>query len=367
MQFCVLALLVSGVAVPQAQPPEALLKEALAQHQAGNLDAAIANYREFLKVQPRSLPARGNLGAALARLGRLDEAIAEYRKALEIDPANPALHLNLGLAFFKEARLDDAVAEFDLVRAKQPGNKQVLLLSADSYLRLGENKKVIDLLTPLDAREPNDRAVSYLLGTALIRENDVARGQVIINRVMKDGESPEALMLIGASQFAAQDNKAALRTLSRAIELKPELPGLQALYGQAKLNDGDPAGAKEAFLAELKLNPLDYDSNLNLGALCRIEKNWEDAAKYLYRARQIRPRSIALKYQLGNLEVGLGNIEKGRRMLEEVTREAPDFIEGHVSLATVYYRLKRKEDGDRERATVGRLNEEAQKKELKKR
>jgi hypothetical protein len=40
--------------------------------------------------------------------------------------------------------------------------------------------------------------------------------------------------------------------------------------------------------------------------------------------------------------------------------EEPKFVEAHVSLATVYYRLKRKEDGDRERAIVKDLSLEIQ-------
>ena len=47
-------------------------------------------------------------------------------------------------------------------------------------------------------------------------------------------------------------------------------------------------------------------------------------------------------------------------MLEELIAESPSFVEAHVTLATVYYRLRRKEDGDRERAIVERLNAEAQ-------
>jgi len=46
--------------------------------------------------------------------------------------------------------------------------------------------------------------------------------------------------------------------------------------------------------------------------------------------------------------------------LESIVKEADNFTEAHVSLATVYYRLKRKADGDRERAIVQRLNAEAQ-------
>ena len=55
-----------------------------------------------------------------------------------------------------------------------------------------------------------------------------------------------------------------------------------------------------------------------------------------------------------------GKIEEARMALERLTKESPQFVEAHVSLATVYYRLKRKEDGDRERAIVLKLNAEKQ-------
>jgi hypothetical protein len=46
-----------------------------------------------------------------------------------------------------------------------------------------------------------------------------------------------------------------------------------------------------------------------------------------------------------------------------MVKEAPNFTEAHVTLATVYYRLRRKEDGDRERAIIAKLNAEAQEKQ----
>jgi hypothetical protein len=45
-------------------------------------------------------------------------------------------------------------------------------------------------------------------------------------------------------------------------------------------------------------------------------------------------------------------------MLEAIVKEAPSFLEAHVALATAYYRLQRKVDGDRERAIVEKLNQE---------
>ena len=46
-------------------------------------------------------------------------------------------------------------------------------------------------------------------------------------------------------------------------------------------------------------------------------------------------------------------------MLEPLVAEHPSFSEAHVSLATVYYRLGRSEDGDREQAIVQQLKARA--------
>jgi len=56
-------------------------------------------------------------------------------------------------------------------------------------------------------------------------------------------------------------------------------------------------------------------------------------------------------------------VEQARAALESLVKEAPEFLEAHVSLATVYYRLKRKEDGDREREVVKKLNAAVQAKQ----
>ena len=50
-------------------------------------------------------------------------------------------------------------------------------------------------------------------------------------------------------------------------------------------------------------------------------------------------------------------------MLEAIVKEAPDLVEAHVQLATAYNRLKRKDDAEREKVIIDRLNAEAQAKQ----
>ena len=50
-------------------------------------------------------------------------------------------------------------------------------------------------------------------------------------------------------------------------------------------------------------------------------------------------------------------------LLEGVLKEHGDFVEARVLLASVYYRLNRKQDGDREKALIQKSNAEQQAKQ----
>ena len=47
-------------------------------------------------------------------------------------------------------------------------------------------------------------------------------------------------------------------------------------------------------------------------------------------------------------------------LLEGVVKEFGDFVEARVLLASVYYRLNRKEDGDRQKALIQKSNADQQ-------
>ena len=74
----------------------------------------------------------------------------------------------------------------------------------------------------------------------------------------------------------------------------------------------------------------------------------------------MRPLDPGARYSLGSLYVATGKIAEARQLLEGVVRDAPELTQAHVLLATVYYRLKMKEEGDRERAIVEKLTAGAQ-------
>ncbi|MGH9834854.1 MAG: tetratricopeptide repeat protein [Blastocatellia bacterium] len=336
-------------------------------HEAGDIEGAIRGYQAILSKYSYRTDVRSNLGAAYARLGRYEDAIGEYKRALVSDSRNQTIRFNLALAYYKAAWFAEAATELSAFVAALPETRperlQATLLLADCQVRLGEYKKVIALLTPLEAAHGANRTLAYLLGSALISDKQVEKGQALIDRVFRDEDSAEAHLLIGSILLLADDGHAAIKEFERALELNPKLPTLHAWYGRTLMRLGDAEKAIEVFKIELADNPNDFDANLFLGTLLRREKRFEEATVHLSRALRLRPRDSYARYHMGALQTTLGKPNEARVLLEEVVKEHPDFAEARVLLASVYYRLNRKADGDRERAIVQKLNSEEQAKQ----
>jgi tetratricopeptide (TPR) repeat protein len=348
------------VAASFASPGDAELEKAIRAHQSGDLSSAEAGYRDFLTRHPSVFEIQSNLGAVLAAQGRYADAITHYQGALKGSPSNPGILLNLALAHYKLGQMPQAVQRLEKLQEVAPANLQARLLLADCLLQMDQNARVVELLEPLSRDRQDDMAIAYMLGTALVRDGRVEQGQKILDRILRVGDSAEARLLLGTAKFGMGEFAEALVDFQKAVELNPNLPAANGYLGRGLLATGDMTGAAVALKNELKHNPNDFESNLHLAVLLKGEQEYPAARQHLQQALQVRPGDVRVLYQLATIELAEGNTEPARQMLESVIKEAPQFVEAHVTLATVYYRLKRKADGDRERATVEKLNQEAQ-------
>ncbi len=358
------AAVLSGPALrAQALDADALLARAVALHQSGDTVGAIENYEAALEKDPNRVEARSNLGAAYAQLGRYTEAVENYRKVLERRPDLHQVRFNLALAFYKSSRVAEAAGELERVVAQDAANLLAVLLLADCRSQLGQDAGVVDLLSPRESDFKDDRLFAYLLGNALIRRNEILRGQVLIDRLFKDGETAEARLLMGVAHLSRGDFRAAVPELERAVALDATLPGAHSLLGRALMGAGRRDDSVNAFVAELALSPNDFDANLYLGIMLKDDGKLDEAHEHLKRAQRLRPRDVGVEYALGALHLAAGRAEEAREALEIVAAEAPDYRQGHVLLATAYYRLKDKEKGDREQSLAETLRAAEQAKE----
>lgn len=355
-----LAALAPTARPASAQEPDldAVLTQAVERHQKGDLEGAVDLYIQVLRAVPGAHRVRSNLGAAWASLGRFEEAIDQYRQAL-LQEEDVSIRRNLALALLKTGQTREAAAEAERALVVQPGDRDALLLLADCRLRLGEVEAAIDLLRPAAAADPDDKAVAYLLGTALLETNRVVDAQVVMDRVFRD-DSPESHVLMGSMYSRRSEWGAAIAEYEKARSANPRMPLVNFLYGEALMKErNDWAGAEAAFRAELAVDPNHYESNLLLGTLLREGGHVDEALRHLEHAARLRGDDLAVQFSLGAACLADGRLDDAQRLLEGVAASAPGHLPTQMQLAVLYTRLGRPEDASRARARVARLTREA--------
>lgn len=86
----------------------------------GNLDQAIADYTEAIRLKPDIFVAYLNRGTALRRKGEFDLAIADYNKAIELKADYYDAYTLRGICYGKKGRYEEAIADFTKALEKKP-------------------------------------------------------------------------------------------------------------------------------------------------------------------------------------------------------------------------------------------------------
>jgi len=342
---------------PAAGEAETLLRSANAAQQHGDLKTAIADYRKALALRPGMVEAHIGLGTALVNAGRLDEAIDEDRRALAAAPGNEALGTNLGLAYYRKGDLGHARAQFEEVHRSHPEDMAAAVLLGYTYIRMNREADATDLLMPLEAGHEDNLDLEYVLGYALIRTGREADGMPKMEKVAKARHAADAWFIAGTARFARREFHEASSDAEQALLCDPKLPGAHTLAGQAHYAIGQPDEAARDFQAALKANPRDFTANLYLGILRFDDRNFDDARPLLELAGELQPSAPLARLELAKLNAITGNQQAALQALEDLVKTDPDWLDPHVELAALYYKLHRPEDGQREREIVQRLLE----------
>lgn len=104
----------------------------------GNIDAAMAAYRQAIQLNPALIPAYNNL-ASLQEAKRLySEATDTYQKAIELAPNEPLLHLNLAIILEKQAKVPEAYEHYRQYVKLSPSPKPQIVELVKNY----DNKRL---------------------------------------------------------------------------------------------------------------------------------------------------------------------------------------------------------------------------------
>lgn len=334
------------MATGATQDLNALLHDAFALEEAGDLGAASYAYHMVLALDPQNFRALIRLGFAQMRQGNFAEAVTAYQQAQATQPLAPQALSDLGVALIKLQRFEEALACYDEALANAPDmaaihyNRSNLLktmrrfdealLSCEQAISLQFHNVAFhrqhgDLLKEthrFDAAIASyDRALTLKPDDGMTHKNRA----MVLNRLQRFDEalasSEQALALMPDHPDALNSRGLALRGLKRYDE------------------------ALACFNHILAQHPNYFEALGNRGSVLTVMGRFAEALADYNKALTLQPQSAAAHSNRGLTYVGLHQFDNALADYDQAIALKPDYHYIHASRAFIHLLLGQYEEG----------------------
>ena len=219
-------------------------------------------------------------------------------------------------------------------------------LKALGYLGRADVGSATSVPEPSLLPDPKDKIEEQnLLHSAMMAAEDdrEAEARASLEKVLQlDAKSPTALRQLGELELKAGEYGRAAQHLKGAIESRPDDATAAFYEGQALEMAHDPAGARDALEASLKLMPGQFQARLLLGKVYLELKNPREAEDQMEAALLLQPDSIEAQLGVAKAQIAAGDFEGAVQQLQPVARSQPKDAEIFELLAQAYSGLGKK-------------------------
>ena len=334
---------------------EALSQRASEARESNRLSEAAALYRQALAMRRGWTEGWWALGTIEYDQDHYSKAAQAFEKLITLSPRNGTAHAMLGLCQFELEQDDPALK--NLMAADRLGilkdealRKVVVFHLGLIQLRTRKFSAARETLGQLAKDRVKTTELTTALGQAalLIRPQDAppegTEGAAVVAR------AGEAEVLLAEKDF--ERAKQVYGGLERDY---PTYPNLHLAFGRLLLDTHDTDQAVEEFQKELKRDPQNVNSLLEIAAV-RYQADSQDGLKYAEMAVKLAPQQPFAHYLLGLLRLDTGDAAGAIPELEVARKAFPQEARMYFSLGNAYARAGRKAEAAKARAEFARLN-----------
>jgi putative PEP-CTERM system TPR-repeat lipoprotein len=273
------------------------------------------------------------LGTAHLQAGDNNRGAEYMARAVELAPDQALLRAQLAMGQLASGDTPSAISELEQAVQLDQEIVQADVLLVMSYLRAGELDKALQAGARLRERKPDSPVAINLVGLVHLANKDFqAADKAFRDALAKDPNFLVARMNLARSALAQQDPDSAARHYQEVLDRQPGDQG--AMLGLAALAKarGDAQAYEQWLTRARQANPgalapilLMAELQLREGDPLKTTTTLNDLAE----ADQGRPEVLRLR---GMALIQAGQFSNAIRVLEQLTRDRPDAIEGWFQL-----------------------------------
>jgi Tfp pilus assembly protein PilF len=364
----------------------------------GNLSKAKESYRAGLALRPKETSALQNYGLLLMKTGDYKGAIAPLLQLKNEPKLGISPRVALIECYLKTGQESAAAREADeIINAKIATPAEQSKVAA-VLLQNGAPEPAKKLLANSLAMDSNQANANGALGTIYMQQKKFEDAADCFQRAMqldpasseyafgfvrvllalkrptqlaeflksveaKFGNLPNYQYALGLAYYGEHHYTEAASTLEKLLLSNPPREDkVEYVLGDSYFAMGELDKAEAAYRKALEENPKNPDYYLSYATLLRREgpDKLDDAIVRLKSAQRINPNDWRIQLQLGLCYQSKDQFTEAAALIEQAVRAEPDVTAAHAALATIYFRLGRKADGQREKKTAADLEKKQQ-------
>jgi len=288
-----------------------------------------------------------NLGILQVREKRYARATALMQSGAALDPAVPRLQYSLGVAAFNAEQFTIAATALEHALSADPSNTDTRRMLALASLNARAFGRAADLLET-DPDLQRDPSLQYAYGVALIHSGKASQAERLFSSLLAaHRDNPQLTVLLGQADAEQGDYDAAIATLQRAVQLKPDIADANRTLGVIYMKQGKLPEATAALRAELASHPSDAVARDTLATVLDLQGHQPEALDELGRALQARPQDADARYLMGKILLARGSAAEAAEHLAIAARLAPEDANVFFQLAQAYQKSGRAADAQR--------------------
>jgi tetratricopeptide (TPR) repeat protein len=247
------------------------------------LNAAVNSYQQALKIKPDYIAAYNNLGNTFKALGQLESAVKYYQRALEVKPDFVAAHNNLGNAFRELGQLETAVKYYQQALEITPDSSDVLNGLGITLNALGQQEGAVSCYEQALEIKPDFAEAHNNLGNIFQELEQLESAVKCYQRALEISPNyADAHNNLGATLLALRQLDDAVQSFERALVINPDCTAAYSNLADAYSGLGHVDAALKSYHQALNIKPNFHDARFNLsllqlatGALSEGFKNYE--------------------------------------------------------------------------------------------
>lgn len=317
-------------------------------------------YEKIITISPSNVPFRVKVAEVYIKEGLVSEAAREYlnvarlyeekeemekaleyyQKSLEIQPSNKETIIGITNFYMRAGNLDLAIEQMKNAVSLFPQDTDVYLRSAEIYSAAERFDDAIACLSLVTEKDPSNVAAARLFGKICIKNGDREKAWTmylnVLDEMLLDMNSDDAIELLESfKDIDPLETGKRLVTLYRQHDENQKAAGELITLGSVFEEKGMQKEAVNCYREALLITPADDSLRAKIADL----------------EREIRAAHVSIKEDKtvdeaiaeGEVFLQYGLYEDARNLLEDLCEKAPDNIELHLKLKSLYMNTNNKD------------------------